>query len=55
LKLGPPIIWEISFFELDDEVLKLAMFFIGVTMKLLVVFLGSPEVGANVGHLILIP
>lgn len=43
------MIRKISFFELDDEVLKLAMLFIGVAIKLLVVFVSSPEVGANVG------
>jgi hypothetical protein len=31
------------------------MLFINIVMKLLVVFVSSPEVGTNVGHLILIP
>jgi hypothetical protein len=34
-KLDPPVIGRISFFKLDDEVLKLAIFFISVMMKLL--------------------
>jgi hypothetical protein len=54
-KLGTPMIWRISFFELVDEVLKLAMLFIGVVMKLLVEFVSSPKMGANVVHLISIP
>jgi hypothetical protein len=49
------MIWRISFFELVDEVLRFSMFFIGFMMKLLVVFVGSLEVGAIVGSLILVP
>jgi hypothetical protein len=43
------MIGKISFFELDDKMLKLAMLFIDVVIKLLVVFVSSPEVGTNVG------
>jgi hypothetical protein len=42
------VIGSISFFELVDKVLMLAMFFISVVMKLLVEFVSSPEVGTNV-------
>ena len=49
------IIGRINFFRLVDEVLKLAIFFINLMMKLLVEFVSSPDVEANVGYLISIP
>jgi hypothetical protein len=41
--------------EVSDKALKLIMLFIRVMMKLLMIVVSSPKVGANVGHLILIP
>lgn len=53
-KLDPPVIRRISFFKLADEVLKLAIFFISVMMKLLAEFVSSRKVGANIDHLFFI-
>jgi hypothetical protein len=44
LKLDPPMMGRISCFEVDDEVLKVAMLFVEVV--------NSPEVGANVGYVL---
>jgi hypothetical protein len=46
-KLDPPVMGRISFPELDDKTSKLVMLFIKVV--------NSIEVGANIGHLFLIP